>query len=146
LYHRTPVTPASPYTPLSLRSFTSSSSGDTSTLTTPDRVGLNTKRLSFSPEVARTTAGGLKDQSLADIAENWRSRASENGIKVSSANEDSQYGDDEGGSFGAFIVKATADNAHIASETTLSDAANDSGVISTEDGSFHFLSRNRQAI
>jgi hypothetical protein len=95
--YRSPITPASPYTPLSLRSFTSSTSGGSSTLTTPDHVGLSVKRLSFSPEVARAATGAVaKDQSLADIAENWRSRASENGIKVSSANDDSHYGDDEG--------------------------------------------------
>jgi len=35
------------------------------------------------------------NKDLADIAENWRSRANENGIKVSNA-EDSNYGDDEG--------------------------------------------------
>ena len=53
-----------------------------------------------SPEVQRTatilTDG--QDKSLADIADNWRSRANENGIKVSSyrAQDDSHYGDDEG--------------------------------------------------
>lgn len=95
--YKSPITPASPYTPLSLRSFTSSTSGGSSTLTTPDQIGLSVKRLSFSPEVARTTTGSVaKDQSLADIAENWRSRASENGIKVSSVTDDSHYGDDEG--------------------------------------------------
>ncbi|KAG5653732.1 hypothetical protein H0H81_010989 [Sphagnurus paluster] len=115
-FYKSPVTPASPYTPLSLRSFTSSGSGGSSTLTTPDHIGLGVKRLSFSPEVVRDateTAG--KDQSLADIADNWRSRASENGIKVSSLNDDSHFGDDE------------------ASERTLSDVANDSGFISTEE-------------
>ncbi|RDB30252.1 hypothetical protein Hypma_007304 [Hypsizygus marmoreus] len=114
--YRSPITPASPYTPLSLRSFTSSGSGGSSTLTTPDNVGLSVKRLSFSPEVASSTPAGIaKDQSLADIAENWRSRASENGIKVSSMLDDSHFGDDE------------------ASERTLSDAANDSMFISTEE-------------
>lgn len=37
-----------------------------------------------------------KDQSLADIAENWRSRANENGIRVSSS-ECEGDADDEGG-------------------------------------------------
>lgn len=97
-FYKSPITPVSPYTPLSLRSFTSSSSGGSSTLTTPDHIGLGVKRLSFSPEVSRSATGvtAVKDQSLADIAENWRSRASENGIKVSSGNDDSHYGDDEG--------------------------------------------------
>ena len=32
-----------------------------------------------------------KGKSLADIADNWRSRANENGIKVSFSNDDSNY-------------------------------------------------------
>ena len=96
-YYKSPMTPASPYTPLSLRSFTSSVSGDSSTLTTPDHISISKHHVSFSPEVTRQVPGTPgKDQSLADIAQNWRSRASENGIKVSSVNEDSQYADDEG--------------------------------------------------
>lgn len=96
-HYKSPVTPASPYTPLSLRSFSSSVSGDSSTLTTPDHIGISKNHIPFSPEVARLATGPQgKDQSLADIAQNWRSRASENGIKVSSVNEDSQYADDEG--------------------------------------------------
>ncbi|KAF8067678.1 hypothetical protein FPV67DRAFT_1149641 [Lyophyllum atratum] len=115
-FYKSPVTPASPYTPLSLRSFTSSGSGGSSTLTTPDNVGFSVKRLSYSPDVARSATEAVsKDQSLADIAENWRSRASENGIKVSSLHEDSHFGDDE------------------ASERTLSDTANDSGFILAEE-------------
>ena len=88
-FYRSPITPATPYTPLSLRSFTSSGSGGSSTLTTPDNPrGANVKRLFASPGVARNTSDGVeKDHSLADLAENWRSRASENGIKVSSALE-----------------------------------------------------------
>lgn len=94
-YYKSPVTPASPYTPLSLRSFASSVSGDSSTLTTPDHNDASKKHGSFSQEVAGLATGApRKDQSLADFAQNWRSRASVNGIKVSS--EDSQYGDDEG--------------------------------------------------
>lgn len=99
-FYKSPLTPSSPFTPLSHRSTDSAGS---STLTTPDNVGLNIKkRLSFpvgSPEVVRLGGAGAKDKSLADIAENWRCRASENGIKVSSANsvnDDSHYGDDEG--------------------------------------------------
>lgn len=39
-----------------------------------------------------------KDKSLADLAQNWRARASQHGIKVSpsKAGNDSHYGDDEG--------------------------------------------------
>ena len=98
--YRSPLTPSSPYTPLSFRSAGSTGS---STLTTPDNVAMILKKRLFpagSPEVQRTatilTDG--QDKSLADIADNWRSRANENGIKVSSyrAQDDSHYGDDEG--------------------------------------------------
>ncbi|GLB39240.1 putative ring finger [Lyophyllum shimeji] len=115
-FYKSPVTPASPYTPLSLRSFTSSGSGGSSTLTTPDHNGLSVKRLSFSPDVVRPATEAMsKDHSLADIAKNWRSRASENGIKVSSLNEDPHFGDDE------------------ASERALSDTADQSGFIPIEE-------------
>ena len=97
-FYRSPTTPSSPYTPLSLRSFASSGSGGSSTLTTPDHPrGVNVKRPFVSPGVARGTSGGIeKDHSLADLAENWRSRASENGIKVSSVLECPRFGDDTG--------------------------------------------------
>ncbi|KAG6853362.1 hypothetical protein C0991_004981 [Blastosporella zonata] len=108
-FYKSPLTPNSPYTPLSLRSFTSSAS---STLTTPD----NRSNIGFSPNVVSPTSGrDRKDRSLANIAENWRSRATENGIKVTSMTDDSHFGDDE------------------ASDHTVSDVANDSGFISTED-------------
>ncbi|KAG6899617.1 hypothetical protein C0993_008697 [Termitomyces sp. T159_Od127] len=114
-FYRSPLTPASPYTPLSLRSFTSSASGGSSTLNTPDSDP-NSRHLSFSPNVASPSVrADNKDHSLADIAENWRSRANDNGIKVSSMNDDSHFGDDE------------------ASDRTASDTANDSGFISTEE-------------
>lgn len=129
--YRSPVTPASPYTPLSLRSFASSGSGGSSTLTTPDQIALGVKHLSFSPDTSRAAAG--KDQSLADIADNWRSRASENGIKVSSVNDDAHFGDDEGIQL-LFLSCFLTNKAHIASERTLSDTANDSGFLSTEEG------------
>ncbi|KAF5380147.1 hypothetical protein D9615_006103 [Tricholomella constricta] len=133
-FYKSPITPASPYTPLSLRSFTSTASGGSSTLTTPDHIGLSIKRLSFSPDVVGPATGTVGiDQSLADIAENWRSRASENGIKVSSMNDDSHFGDDEGMRYFPFCYCSVPDNAHIASERTLSDNANDSGFISTEE-------------
>lgn len=93
-HYHSPQTPAtnasSPYTPLSMRSFSSNGS----TLRTPVSAASRHMSLSSSPEV------GLYDKSeteksLADIAHNWRNRASENGIKVASG-QDSQYGDDEG--------------------------------------------------
>lgn len=90
--YRSPVTPASshstPYTPLSLRSFSTASS---STITTPGSAS-SLKRYDVSHSAENDAI--LADKSLADIAENWRSRANENGIKVSSA-DDSNYGDDE---------------------------------------------------
>jgi len=42
-----------------------------------------------------------KEKSLADIADNWRSRANENGIRVSSGEGD---GDDDADDEGAFMV------------------------------------------
>ena len=90
----TPITTIStPYTPISLRSAPSSNG---SSLATPASASGNSRRLSLnlSPEVsfqAKTTS----KKSLADIADNWRTRANENGIKVESS-EDSQYLDDEG--------------------------------------------------
>ena len=89
--YRSPLTPTTPYTPLSLRSIDSTGS---STLTTPDNIAVNVKkRLNFT---SVSLDGGrnltsTKDKSLADIADNWRSRANENGIKVSFSNDDSNY-------------------------------------------------------
>ncbi|OCH93331.1 hypothetical protein OBBRIDRAFT_725078 [Obba rivulosa] len=79
----TPATTSStPYTPMSLRSLSSSSA---STIATPaSAVSRRRLSLSVSPEV------NINAKSLADIAQNWRTRANENGIKVTSA-EDSRY-------------------------------------------------------
>ncbi|KAF8156892.1 hypothetical protein B0H34DRAFT_477464 [Crassisporium funariophilum] len=128
-FYRSPLTPStSPYTPLSLRSFDSTGS---STLTTPDNIGMNVKkRLTFasvSPEVVHD-ASATKDKSLADIAENWRSRANENGIKVSYANEGSHFVADD------------------SSDMSMSDVANDSSIISTEEAllAAPFLSTHRR--
>lgn len=82
-----PYTPATtlstPYTPFSLRSLSSSSNG--SNLATPaSAICRRRLSLSLSPEV------NTNSKSLADIAENWRTRANENGIKVASG-DDSQY-------------------------------------------------------
>ncbi|KAJ7599274.1 hypothetical protein C8J56DRAFT_186239 [Mycena floridula] len=87
-HFRSPISPASPYTPLSLRSFASS---NPSPLTTPASVKnypFHAQRLSFSSPQVRGTSNSSqsisRDKSLADVAKNWRSRASENGIRVSS--------------------------------------------------------------
>jgi len=136
-FYRSPLTPStSPYTPLSLRSVNSTGS---STLTTPDNsaIGLK-KRLAFtagSPDVIRS-ATATQDKSLADIAENWRSRASDNGIKVSFGDQDdSQYvADDCECIYARFSEVSTSDKAHIASDMSLSDVANESSIICTEEG------------
>ncbi|PPQ71950.1 hypothetical protein CVT24_007915 [Panaeolus cyanescens] len=116
-FYRSPLTPSSPFTPVSHRSLDSTGS---STLTTPDNaVGLK-KRGSLvhgSPAVARN-ANTSKDKSLADIADNWRTRAneSENNIKLPNAHEDeSRYPDDD------------------SSDMSLSDVANDSSILSSEE-------------
>ena len=88
--YRSPLTPlTSPFTPPSLRSIDSTGS---STLSTPDNIGINVKkRLNFSVSLEGGHLSSAKDKSLADIADNWRSRANENGIKVSFSNDDSNY-------------------------------------------------------
>lgn len=87
----TPVTTHStPYTPLSLRSAPSS---DGSTLVTPASANARRFSLSLSPEDSFQMKNGKK--SLADIADNWRTRANENGIRVASGGE-SHFADDEG--------------------------------------------------
>lgn len=98
-FYRSPITPSTPYTPLSLRS---SDSNNSSTLTTPDNLSLNLKkRIAFipgSPEFSRAS-NVSQDNSIADVADNWRSRANENGIRVSSTGQgvdEEHYGDDEG--------------------------------------------------
>lgn len=91
---RLPISPAStysaPYTPLSLRSFPTPSS---STLTTPGSVtGSQGFPALQSPE--HETSFKLANESLADVAANWRSRANENGIKVA-LTSGSSFGNDE---------------------------------------------------
>ncbi|KAF9488832.1 hypothetical protein BDN71DRAFT_1424417 [Pleurotus eryngii] len=108
-----PVTPqriprssvSTPYTPLSLHSFTSTSS----TLTTPSSIQsarARSKHLNFTSSnasiVSENGVGNKKKthkSCLSDIADSWRSRANEHGIKVSASQstvgEDSHYGDDE---------------------------------------------------
>ncbi|KIJ07340.1 hypothetical protein PAXINDRAFT_182498, partial [Paxillus involutus ATCC 200175] len=103
-YYRSPVTPAStystPYTPLSLRSLSTNSS---STLTTP---GSATSFKRF-PTIHSPENEPITDRSLADIAVSWRSRANENGIKVTTA-EDSSFGDDEASDLAPSDANSTA--------------------------------------
>ncbi|KAI6134786.1 hypothetical protein EV401DRAFT_1882536 [Pisolithus croceorrhizus] len=92
---RLPISPAStystPYTPLSLRSFPTPSS---STLTTPGSVaGSQGFPALQSPE--HEASFKLANESLADVAANWRSRTNENGIKVA-LTSGSSFGNDEG--------------------------------------------------
>ncbi|KAF5390116.1 hypothetical protein D9757_003827 [Collybiopsis confluens] len=98
--------PASPYTPLSLRSFASASTSPgslnpspSSTLATPASARNLSPHNGFSSPVVRvkklswaspSPAGHSPSDSLpsiADLARNWRSRASENGIKVSNTSK-----------------------------------------------------------
>ncbi|KAI0685318.1 hypothetical protein BC835DRAFT_1421336 [Cytidiella melzeri] len=86
-----PYTPAasftSPYTPLSLRSFSTSTA---SSLATPALTTASRRlSLSLSPEDSFHAKGR---KGIADIADNWRNRAHENGIKVG---EESCFADDE---------------------------------------------------
>lgn len=89
-----PYTPATahstPYTPLSLRSFSTSTG---SSLATPNSAASN-RRLSFSVSPENSYRTKTK-KSVADTTHNWRTRANENGIRVS-AGEESQFADDEG--------------------------------------------------
>ncbi|EIN08843.1 hypothetical protein PUNSTDRAFT_143545 [Punctularia strigosozonata HHB-11173 SS5] len=102
---RSPLTPASTAsTPYHYaldggnRSFATESS-NASILVTPIHsqsfAGVRTG-LSVSPEIP--LAVHRKNKSIADAAENWRTRASENGIRVASA--ESQFGDDEDDEYG----------------------------------------------
>ena len=139
--YRSPLTPlTSPYTPPSLRSIDSTGS---STLTTPDNFGINVKkRLNFSVSLeGGRNLTSVKDKSLADIADNWRSRANENGIKVSFSNDDSNYRADSCERiYLPYDATLLTNNAHIASDMSISDIANDSSILSTEEG-IKFLSK-----
>ncbi|KAI0826455.1 hypothetical protein BC629DRAFT_1434869 [Irpex lacteus] len=88
-----PYTPAasfaSPYTPLSIRSFSTSTA---SSLATPSSAAANRRHsLSLSPEQSFHAKGR---KSTADATDNWRNRAHEHGIRVG-LNEDSRFADDE---------------------------------------------------
>ncbi|THH13618.1 hypothetical protein EW146_g6620 [Bondarzewia mesenterica] len=95
-FSHSPSTPAStlstPYTPLSFRS--AWSSDDSSALTTPVSVA-SAKRMgiSLSPNVHIT--GYRNETGRADSPEDWRSRANENGIRVTSG-ENAHFVNDEG--------------------------------------------------
>jgi hypothetical protein len=98
---RSPASPTSPYTPLSLRSFTSSSAS--SALATPNSAKSvppgRIKRLNLaSPQIIQNMSASpsmFKDRGIADIAHNWRSRATENGIKVSSGHDSFRMDDND---------------------------------------------------
>ncbi|KAK0445125.1 hypothetical protein EV421DRAFT_1797689 [Armillaria borealis] len=115
---RSPSSPATPYTPLSLRSF--ASSNPSPALTTPASVrnfpaGLKHSHFA-SPQVAKSYTSSpnvSRDQSLADLARNWRSCASKNGIKVATCDAP-QFDDDD------------------ATDMSFYDA-NDSGFITAEE-------------
>nr|ATV82108.1 putative zinc finger protein [Strobilurus tenacellus] len=96
---RSPVSPATPYTPISLRSFTSSN--PPSTLATPASAKSHPdilRHMSFtSPALVKSYTAS--DNSLADLAQNWRSRANEHGIKVSKGMADASQYDEEDSSF-----------------------------------------------
>lgn len=88
-----PYSPATsfstPYTPLSLRSFSTSTA---SSLATPASSAAQRRlSLSLSPEESFHAKGR---KGVPDIAQNWRNRANENGIRVG-VSEDSHF-DDEG--------------------------------------------------
>jgi hypothetical protein len=109
-----PVTPActpltttsSPYTPLSTRYNNSYGSPlsyayASSNATTPGSAysAAGVKKLVFGAGTrAKGEDGEERERSLADIADNWRSRASENGIRVSCSEGDGDA-DDEGACF-----------------------------------------------
>ncbi|KAG2003629.1 hypothetical protein CC2G_004218 [Coprinopsis cinerea AmutBmut pab1-1] len=117
----------------------SDSTTGSSTLTTPDNTSfLSKKRLvaGRSPDVHRNSSIDsldAKDKSLADLAQNWRVRANQHGIKVSpsakNANaNDSHFGDDE-------------------ADKTMSDVGNDSSILSNDEALLPpaFLSYHRRS-
>lgn len=115
-----PMAPArhvsAPYTPLTSRSY---GSPDGSILATPSS-GSSLKRLNLGlspgPGFER-----YKERSLADIAENWRARACENGIRVSGPGEDPHYADDEGRCMRVIELFRNIDPSCEASDHTTSD-------------------------
>lgn len=94
-HYASPFTPATslstPYTPLSLRSFSSNGSS----IATPASAVVGRRRnLSLSltsPEMHAHSQA--QNRSLADIAQNWRTRANENGIKVSPGDQSKFQGE-----------------------------------------------------
>ena len=92
-YFRSPLTPAStlstPYTPLSLRS--SWFSTNQSALTTPASATSHKRyNVTVSPKIAGYE-NSFDGQTMAqvDTEDSWRSRASENGIRVGSKDDES---------------------------------------------------------
>ncbi|TFY80578.1 hypothetical protein EWM64_g3434 [Hericium alpestre] len=96
-YYRSPITPASAstFSPLSRSSWSPGSSA----LNTPGSLAQIPFPLALSPEgninaFASPDASDKRDNSGS--TEDWRSRASENGIRVAAGCEDTSYTDDEG--------------------------------------------------
>ncbi|KAF8886510.1 hypothetical protein BD779DRAFT_1673142 [Infundibulicybe gibba] len=102
---RSPYTPDTATGTPSPYSFRSLSSAGSSVVTTPNSVGDRSfgggkRLLSFSaasPEIVGSSRKSVNPNgSLADIAENWRERACENGIRVGGAvRGEEEFGDDE---------------------------------------------------
>ncbi|KAF9447674.1 hypothetical protein P691DRAFT_760555 [Macrolepiota fuliginosa MF-IS2] len=142
-FYRSPITPSTPYTPLSLHS---SDSNNSSTLTTPDNLSLNLKKritfVSGSPEISRAP-NGSQEKSIADVADNWRSRANENGIRVSSTdqNVDEQHYEDDEGILLVFAPDVMLSKAHIGTEFSVSDPGNDSSILLSDALLPPFLSK-----
>jgi len=115
-HFRSPMSPASPYTPLSLRSFASSTNPSPSILMTPGSFRQASvlasppavKRITFhSPQPAKLSSSighHEKSASVADIAPNWRCRATENGIRVSASAENSYLDETDSRSFSATLA------------------------------------------
>lgn len=112
-----PSTPStsSPYTPLSFRSFSSSNvTTPASAYSSASIKRLNLRAVSMeSPQQLRKLNAKAdediagKDKSIADIADNWRSRANDNGIRVSSSSKEGDgddFADDEGASMTCFTL------------------------------------------
>ncbi|EIW77199.1 hypothetical protein CONPUDRAFT_157462 [Coniophora puteana RWD-64-598 SS2] len=100
LAFHSPATPAtnfsSPYTPISLRSFATPTS---STLTTPESTASARYIATLDcPENGLDLRAAFPEQGFTDLAESWRNRATEHGIKVSNA-DDSTFADDEASDF-----------------------------------------------
>lgn len=116
----------SPYTPLSFRSFSSAENSNFTTPASAFSVSVGGKRLSsragsldsplhelpFKGKLDLKPEGDVvgkdrdKERSVADTTNNWRSRANENGIRVSSASASAKEGEGFADDEGAFSTSA----------------------------------------